>query len=149
MAQPGKFAGSMKSFIGKTFTDVSKISGLTGWKFQEGSLLTGIDDPEVIIADVYKKGTTIICIFSIKEDTADKKYTIADILEVKNVPHNQHVITGLCRQGENESTEIVALAKVETTTETSKAIKAWRFNRDKRRLETQNIKGVTCMNEVD
>ena len=149
IAQPGKYAGTMKSFIGKTFTDAGKINSLKGWKFMEGSLLTNIDDPEVIIADVYRKGTTVIAIFSMKEDSADVKYTIADVLEVKNVPASQHIKTGLCREGENESTEIVALTKAETNKETSKAIKAWRFNRDKHELERMSIQRVSCINEVD
>ena len=148
-AQPGKYAGTKKSLIGKTFTDSRVIPGLSGWQFKEGSLLSAIDDTEVIIADVFKKGTTFIVLFSIKEDTADEKYTIVDLLEVKNVALTQHVRTGLCRQGENENTEIVALTKAEVTVEASKAIKAWRFNRDKRRLESQSIKNVSCLNAVD
>ncbi len=149
LAQPGKYAGTKKALIGKTFTDSRAIPGLSGWQFREGSLLSAIDDTEVITADVFKKGTTFIVLFSIKEDTANKKYTIADLLEVKNVARTQHVKTGLCRLGENENTEIVALTKAEVAVEASLAIKAWRFNRDKRRLESQSIKDVSCLNAVD
>lgn len=142
----GKYAGTKKSLIGKAYSDSRNIPGLTGWQFSEGSLLTAIDDLEVITADVFKKGTTYIVLFSIKEDTADVNYTIADIIEIKNILKSQHIQTGLCREGENESVEIVALAKQETS-DFSKAIKAWCLNRDKRRVEGMNSKLVKCMNE--
>lgn len=148
-AQYGKFAGSMKGFIGKTFTDANKINGLSGWKFQEGSMLSKFDDQQVITAGVYKKGSTYIVLFSGKDDTASVQYSILDVLEVKNVASNQHIKTGLCSQGGNETVEIVALTKKETNTESSKAIKAWFFNMHKLHLESQSIKGVTCLNEVD
>jgi hypothetical protein len=147
-AQPGKYAGSMKKLVGKSYSDEKHISGLTGWIFQEGSLITPVDNPEAMTADVFKKGTTYIVLFSVKEDTADTKFTIADILEVKYVSSSQHIRTGLCSEGENEAVDIVALIKKENT-ESSKAIKAWRLNRDKRRIESISSKLVKCMNEVD
>jgi hypothetical protein len=138
----------MKKMIGKTYSDSKHISGLTGWQYREGSLLTPVDDPETMTADVFKKGTTYIILFSIKEDTADTKFTIADVIEVKNVLSSQHIRTGLCSEGANEAVDIVALVKKENT-EFSKAIKAWRLNRDKRRVELANPKLVKCMNEMD
>lgn len=109
-------------------------------------MLTEITDTELMTADIFKKGSTYIALFSIKEDTADTKFTVADVIEIKNVLKTQHIRTGKCREGENESIEIVALTKQETI-EFSKAIKAWRFNRDKRRVEGMNSKLVKCMNE--
>lgn len=144
----GQYAGTKKSLIGKTYTDSRNIPGLSGWQFREGSLLTAVDDSEVITADVFKKGTTYIVLFSIKEDTADKKFTIADVLEVKNVLSSQHIRTGTCQEGDSEGgLDIVALVKKQYTVEYSKAIKAWRFNRDKRRIQWINSKLVKCMNE--
>jgi hypothetical protein len=148
-AQPGKYAGSMKKMLNKNYTDEKHISGLTGWTFQEGSLITRVDDPETMTADVFKKGTTYIVLFSIKEDTADTKFTIADVLEVKNVTSTQYIRTGTCQEGQSEGgMDIVALLKKENK-DSSKAIKAWRLNRDKRRIETMSPKLVKCMNEVD
>lgn len=150
VAQPGKYAGTKKSLIGKTYTDSRSIPGLAGWKFQEGSMITRVGDPELMTADVLKKGTTYIVLFSIKEDTADTKFTIADVLEVKNVLSSQHIRTGTCQQGETdeEGSEIVALIKKQNT-EYSKAIKAWRLNRDKKQIQRMTIEAVKCMNEVD
>jgi len=145
----GKYAGTKKSFIGKKFLNSRNIPGLTGWQFREGSLLTAIDDAEVMTADVFKKGTTYIVLFSIKEDTADAKFTIADVIEVKNVLSSQHIRTGMCSEGANEAVDIVALAKKQNNVEFSRAIKAWRLNRDKRRVELISPKLVKCMNEVD
>lgn len=147
-AQPGKYAGSMKKLLNKTFTDDRKIPGLTSWKFQEGSLLTNVNDPEVMTANVFKKGTTLIVIFSDKEDTSSAEYIIVDVLEVKNVLSSQTIRTGTCSEGPNEAVDIVALIKKEKK-DTSKAIKAWRLNRDKKRIELVSAKLVKCMNEVD
>jgi hypothetical protein len=102
----------------------------------------------MMTADVFKKGTTYIVLFSIKEDTADTKLTIADLLEVKNVLSTRHIRTGTCTDGANELIDIVALIKNENT-ESSKAIKAWRLNRDKRRIEIASPKLIKCMNDVD
>ena len=148
-AQPGKYAGSMKKFIGKTYTDERNIFGLSGWQFQQGSMITGVNDPELMTADVFKKGTTYIVLFSIKEDTLDAKFTIADVIEIKNVLSSQHIMTGTCTDGPNELIDIVALAKMENNKEFSKAIKAWRLNRDKRRIEIASPKLIKCMNAVD
>lgn len=144
----GKYAGTKRSLIGKTFTDTRHMTFLTGWQYREGSLITAIDDVEVMTADVFKKGTTYIVLFNIKEDSSNTKFTIADVIEVKNVLPSQHIRTGLCSEGPNEAVDIVALVKKENT-EYSKAIKAWRLNRDKRRVELANPKLVKCMNEVD
>jgi hypothetical protein len=149
MSGQGRYAGTMKKMLGKTYSDIKHINGLTGWQYREGSLLTSIDDTEVMTADVFKKGTTYIVLFSIKEDTADTKFMIADVIEVKNVLSTQHIRTGMCSEGANEAIDIVALVKKENNIEFSRAIKAWRLNRDKRRAELISPKLVKCMNEVD
>ena len=147
-AQNGKYAGSMKRMLNITYTDEKHIPGLVPWTFQEGSMITPVDNPETMTANVFKKGTTYIVLFSIKEDTADNEFTIADVLEIKNVLPSQHIRTGTCTDGANELIDIVALIKKENT-ESSKAIKAWRLNRDKRRIEFASPKLIKCMNAVD
>jgi hypothetical protein len=112
-------------------------------------MLSKLDDQTVVIANVYKKGSTYIVLFSGKDDSVAVEYSILDVLEVKNVATNQHIKTGLCSQGTNEAVEIVALTKKESNVASSKAIKAWFFNMHKLHLESQNVKGVTCLNEVD
>jgi hypothetical protein len=68
------------------------------------------------------------------------------VIEVKNVLTGQEIKTGLCRNDGIESPEIVALIKPRDT-EYVKAIKAWRFNRDKRRVEIKNAAQIDCLNE--
>jgi len=145
-AQTGTYAGSQKILIGKTYKDVTNIPGLSGWEFQEGSLLTALDDKEVMTASVLKKGTTYILLFSIKEDPASKEMMIADLVELINIPSTQHILASSCREGANAGVNIVALVKEENT-EFSQAIKAWRFNMDKRRIEIMNPAQVKCMND--
>ena len=145
-AQDGKYAGSMKFLIGKTYLDTGRIKNLATWEFREGSLLTHPDDPEVIIASVYKKGTTWVAILAVKEDTALHEYTIADVLEVKNVSSTRYLMTGICRSYKQEDVEIVALVRI-THAASYPAIKAWRFNRDKKRIQLVAASTVDCLSE--
>lgn len=144
----GKYAGSMKKLVAISYTDSRNIPGLEGWEFRQGSVVTPIDNPEMIIADVFQKGNTWICFFTIKEDTTSAIQTIIDVVEVKNVLKGWQLKTTSCRQNKVENVEIVALVKWSPTQELLKpAKKAWRFNRDKRRFEIASVKGVDCINE--
>jgi len=144
----GKYAGTKKSLLGKTFTDSRQLTALKGWQFREGSVITPIDNPETIIIEVFQKGTTCIVIASIKEDTAMTESVIADVVEVKNVLKGWQIRTAFCRSNKIENIEIVAHVKSSTTQEFLKPAKqAWRFNRDKRRFEVLSIKGIDCISE--
>jgi hypothetical protein len=146
--QPGQYAGSKKALIGQTYTDSRAIPGLKGWRFREGSVVTPLSEPEMIIADVFQKGSTQIVFFSIMEDTASGICTIMDLAEVRNVMTGWGIKTGLCRQNGTDNAMIAALVKWSPSLEYLKpARKAWRFNRDKRRLEVITVKGIDCINE--
>lgn len=146
-AQPGKYAGTMKSLINTVYTDSRSIPALAGWSFSEGSVLNSLNDPEMITVDVFKRGTTVFVFFSIKEDTASQEFRIVDILEIKAVSKGWTIKTSLCRKNKIENSWIVALAK-ETPTEYLKVLKkTWRFNPDKRQIEIINSKGIDCLNE--
>lgn len=147
-AQTGRYAGSMKNLVGKSYTDSRNIAGLKGWEFREGSVVNSLNDPEMITADVFQKGTTWIVFFS-RKDTASTEYTIMDVIEVKSVMKGWKLKTTFCRRNAVENIEIVALVKWSPTLEFLKpAKKAWRFNRDKRRFEILPVKGIDCINEV-
>ena len=146
LSQPGKYAGTKKILIGETYTDNKSIAGLKGWQFREGTVITPLDDPEMMTVDVFQKGTTYVILFSVKEDTASKEFVIADILEIKNVVKGQEVKTGVCKEGETENVEIIGLIKPGNT-EYSPVLKAWRFSRDKKRVEIKSIKNIKCLNE--
>ena len=66
----GKFAGSLKTMISKTYKDSRKMPGMKDWQFREGTVITPMNDPEMITVDVYQQGTTYAVIFSLMEDTA-------------------------------------------------------------------------------
>lgn len=144
----GKFAGSMQSLIGVSYADSRNIPGLEGWQFYSGSVITPLDNPEMIVADVFQKGKSWICFFSVNEDTTSSVFQILDVLEVKNVFKGWQLKTTDCRQSKIENVEIVALIRSSTSQEFLKPAKqAWRFNRDKRRFEFLNVKGIDCLNE--
>lgn len=143
----GKYAGSQKNLIGTIYTDSRNIPGLSGWKFRESTVISPVENPEMIIADVFQKEATYIVLFSVKEDITKNNFLITDLIEIKNVSYNQQIKTAVCKKVESENAEIIALVKPGTS-KFSKAIKAWRFNRDKRKIELLSAKAVTCLNEA-
>jgi hypothetical protein len=149
-AQPGKYAGSKKSLIGKEHTTLDSLSALKGWQMMEGSVMNEnpMTDPELHMVSVYKKGTTCLIIFSVREDTASDKAVVADVVEVAGVLKGWAIRTWACRQNKKPSNYIVAWAK-ETNAQYMKPVKkAWRFNPDKRRVEPIPVTGVDCENET-
>jgi hypothetical protein len=149
-SQPGKYAGSKKVLIGKTFTKQEDMPQLKGWEYYSGTVMN-IDPmaaPELHMAEVYKKGTTHLIIFLVREDTASNQSVIADVIEVAGVAKGWSIQTFGCRQYKKNSTYIIALGR-DSNDEFIKTIKkAWRFNPDKRRVELLPIKGIDCINET-
>ena len=145
MAQ-GKYAGTKKSLIGKIFTDSRDLTALKGWTMMEGGVANSLHDPEMITSDVFKKGTTYVVFFSIKEDTASDKFTVMDVVEIIGVAKGWTVRSSFCRHNEQENNYIIAWGK-ENKEEYMKLIKkAWKFNPDKRRVEAIPVKGIDCEN---
>lgn len=142
----GKYAGSKKSLIGQVYTDYLELPAFKGWTFMEGGVANSLSDPEMITSNVFKKGTSYVVFFSIREDTASGQFTIVDAVEIKGVQKGWTVRSSFCRQNKIENNYIIAWGK-ETTNEYIKLIrKAWRFNPDKRRIEIRPVKGIDCMN---
>jgi hypothetical protein len=143
----GNYAGSMKKLIGMKYKDSNSIVALKGYGYHEASLISDIDDPEAITVDHFEKGSDAVVFFSIKEDQNDEEFTIVDVLEVKSVPPGWQIKTALCRQNEIANVEIVALVKSGTGEFLKPAKQAWRFSRDKRRLQPIDKQGVDCIYE--
>lgn len=142
----GKYAGTKKSLLGTLYTDNRNIPGLKSWTFMEGALLNEITDPEFIIADVFKRGSTYLVIISIREDTASDKHEIYDVVEIKGVLKGWTVRTGTCRQNKQSNSYIIAWGK-ESGDEYMKLIKrVWKFDPDKRRIILIPVKGIDCEN---
>lgn len=134
--------------IGKSFKDSREIPLLKGYDFREGSLVSGVTDPEAITVDVYQKGSTsVVVFFSIMEDTTSHQYQVMDVLEVKNVQAGWEVRTTFCRYQKIASVEIVALVKGANTMYLKNVRQAWRFSRDKRRFAVINAQLVDCYQE--
>ena len=145
-AQPGKFAGTKKSLIGKEYTDSRLMPGLKTWTFREGTLMNSLKDPEWFMADIFQKGTTMVVVISVKADTASDTYRIIDLIEVKGVTKGWTIHAGSCRQNKINNAWLIVWGK-ETNQEYMKTLKkAWRFNPDKRRVEVMPVKGVDCEN---
>src|SRR5882757_7451599 len=98
----GKFAGSHSALIGKTFTDERHIPALKGYLYAEGTLLTNIDNPDQLLADLYKKGNTYVFLLTSLTDTISKIYKIEDVLEVKNIQLPWQLKSATCRVNEKE-----------------------------------------------
>jgi len=146
VAQPGKYAGTKKSMIGKEFTDSRDLAALKGWTFMEGGLANSLDDPERIMSDVFKKGTTYVVFFSIMEDTASGKFKVMDVVEITGVQKGWTVRSSFCRLNEQENNYIIALGKENADMYMKLIKKAWRFDPDKRRMILIPVKGIDCEN---
>lgn len=146
VSSQGKYAGTKKYLIGKTYTEVPQIPGLKGWKFLEGSMLNYITDPERITVDIFEKGTDRIIIGSIMDDTATGVFKIVDVVEVKGMMKGWSIRTGSCRQNQLTNTYIIAWGKDVIAEFMNLIKKAWKFNPDKRRFEVIPVKGIDCEN---
>jgi hypothetical protein len=147
MAQPGRYAGTKKGLIGTVYTDPLEIQRLSGWTAIVGSVLTQLSDPPMICVNVLKKGSTYIVFFSI-EDTVSKKFTIADVMEIKPVTKGWTIVTSLCKQRGADNPYIVAWAKESGKEYLTVLKKAWEFNTEKGRIDSVSTKGISCLNEA-
>jgi hypothetical protein len=145
----GQFAGvKSRELIGKKYNQGPSLPGLPGFEYRESGLAFGINGPEQFSVTVFQNGPTYIVFFAINEDTATNDYTILDVLLIKQVKSSQVIKTLVCRQDKISNEAIVAVTQPGSS-EYSRALKAWRFNRDKRRFELISIKGIDCLNEGD
>ena len=142
----GKFAGALKSLIGQKYTRASsELKLLKGYKFFQGDVISEMNDPDQTMVEIYTKGSTTIVFFSTMMQ-GDSFYQVYDVLEVKDVTKGWEIKTSTCRDNTNPNIEIVALVK-STATEFTKTVKrAWRYNRDKIRIEKISTKGIDCIN---
>jgi hypothetical protein len=141
----GKFAGAFKSLIGQKFTKTSELKLLKGYTFRQGDVISEVNDPDQTTVDIYQKGTTAIVFFSTMMH-GDSFYQVYDVLEVKDVLKGWEMKTATCRDNGNPDVTIVALVK-STDEEVAAAVKrAWRYNRDKIRLEKISVQHIDCIN---
>ena len=147
-AQPGKYAGpEFKKLINTSFSDEKNIAELEGYQLLDGILLNYIDDPERLFLNVYAKETNRVIFFSALIDTAKNIFEILDIIQLKNVKPGLEFKAVTCRRNKKENAEIVALVNPAEKEYLTDVKKAWRFNRDKRRIDLISIKGIDCLNE--
>lgn len=145
----GRFAGAKsRALIGTKYNQGPELPGLPGFEYRESGLAFGITEPEQFSVTVFQNGPTYIVFFALNEDTATNEYTILDVLLIKQVKNNQAIKTLVCRQQLISDEAIVAVTQPGNS-EYSRALKAWRFNRDKRRFEIISITDIDCLNEGD
>jgi hypothetical protein len=145
----GRFAGvKSRELIGTKYNHGPSLPGMPGFEYRESGLAFGINEPEQFSVTVFQNGSSYIVFFAINEDTATNEYTILDVLLIRQVKSSQVIKTLVCRQDKKSNEAIVAVTQPGSS-EYSRALKAWRFNRDKRRFETISIKDIDCLNEGD
>lgn len=143
----GQFAGTMKPMVGSTFKDSKMIPALNGFEFQEGSLISDMNDPESVVVDVFKKGSTSVVFFSVMADSATHAYQVMDAIEIKQIQPGWEVKTTFCREFGIGNIEIVALVQANTQTYLKNVKQAWRFKRDTKKFLPVNPKQVDCLKE--
>jgi len=141
-----KYAGALKNLVGKTFVNEKQNTLLKGYSWREGELITAVNDPQPQFLMMYIKGSEAVVLYSAKTETAANQFTIIDVLAIKNVLPGWELRIAGCTEGQVEAEIIVALVKPGKGKYTS-AAKALQINRDKLRIETLAVKGITCINE--
>ena len=143
--QAGKYAGNMKLLINKSYKNIEELALLKQWKYHSSTLLSLIDDVELITATVYQKNTTQIVIYAIAENDGDEVYTIADVIQLNNVLKSEELGIGVCRRNAESSSFLAALYNYNFKPSHPNYIKnAWRFNPDKRKIELIPKSGIDC-----
>lgn len=139
----GKFVSdTYKPLIGATWKVETDLPLLEGFEYRGGSMLSNFDDPEQFGTNWYIKGTTALVL--VEQVTDDNVHEIIDVLEVKDVKKNQVLKSGDCTDGDSEVVSLIVLV-TSSEAERWKAIKAWNFNRDKRRIEVYSATRVSCV----
>ena len=142
----GKFASpGLKSMIGKTYKDEKEISAVAGYLSHGGALLSASGDQWPLSVGWFSKDNSILVLF--EQFLPDQTVSIIDVLEINNTTDNQEIKVGECRDGDNDDMEIVALV-LRSKAKRVRAIQAWRFDRDKKRIEPLSTESVTCLGMV-
>lgn len=146
IAQPGKYAGTKKSLIGKTYIDGRDLAGLKGWEMIQSTLMNNIADPEFLYVSVFKKGTTNVVVIAVNEDTASEVNRVIDVMEITGVQKGWSVRVASCYQGNVPDNYLIVLGKDNTEEYLKILRKAWRFDPDKRRINPWPLKNIKCEN---
>jgi len=143
----GKYAGAQKALIGKTFTDERHLAGLKGYSFRQADMITDVNDAQPQFLTIYVKGTQVVVVYSAKADTATKKFSIIDVIEITGVLPGWEVKTTGCKNGQTENEIIIALVKTGKKQYATTVKKAWLCERDRLKIEAIGIKNISCLNE--
>ena len=143
----GKFAGSFKKLIGRTYSNDRHIPGLEGYDYRQGDLITDVNDEESQFITVFIKGKNAAVVYSAQSGATKKIFTIIDIIQIKNIPPGWEIKTAGCSEGATEPEIIIALVNPGKKQYTTTVKQAWLCERDRLRIEAIGTKNVKCLNE--
>src|SRR5258706_8404613 len=133
----GKFAGSYRSLVGKTYQNRTQLP-LSGFTIQGGTFMGDLS------VSWYRKGNLALALF---ERIAKNGYVVHDVLQLANFSESQSLRFGNClnaRAIEDEGiVALVTLAKGELL----KATSAWRWNDEIKGLESvdkNEAESISC-----
>lgn len=139
----GKFAGSEKILIGKSYTDQKNIPWWKNYTLIQGSVISPVGDPVLFTANVYKKGNVRLLVFSKSAESNSHLFMILDVIEIKNFQPGWKLRTVDCDNGNEGATNIVALVQARKG-KNDIVLKAWRCNMDKIRFDAMSTKLLHC-----
>ena len=139
----GKFAGSEKTLIGKSYTDQKNIPWWKNYKLVESAIISPVGDPVLFVAEAYKKGNAQIVVFGKNTETNIHRFQILDVIEIKNFQAGWKLKTVDCQNGNEDANNSVALVKTRKGQDPI-ILRAWRCNMDKIRFDSMSTKLVRC-----
>ncbi len=133
-----------QSLKGKVYSKDKLPSVLEKYQLTESSQVSPIDDTEQFTVYVYQLKSDYLVFFTLME--TDSSEIIQDVLPIKGVKQGEWIKTVLCREGTVNNAELVAVVRPGEE-QHSKALRVWRFSRDKRKFVAHTANNVSCLNE--
>ena len=137
----GRFAGSMKQYIGKSYSDEKHVPWLKSYNYGGGSIISPVDDATQFCSFLYQKGNSVVVFFT--QGESGKPFAVIDVLEIKNIQPSWKVRIIDCDNGNEGANNIVAMVRAQKGKKDI-VLKAWRCNMDKIRFEAMGTKLVHC-----
>jgi hypothetical protein len=133
----GKFAGSYRSLLNKSYPDKSQLP-LPGFTFQGGSFMGDL------YLSWYRKGNLAVALF---EGISKTGYRVYDVLQLSNFSDTQSIRFANCLNARAIDDEGIVAVVTATNTALLKATSAWRWNDEHKALESidsNEANGISC-----
>lgn len=114
-----------------------------------GYVMGFLEGDEFIIDHVSRDSTNLIwfCKLTHRDSQGRPFLKILDVLVLPPIGEDEDLIMGNCHLADEFNPEIIAIVKFIESEVKSEIHRAWRANREKKKIEQISVENVTCLNE--